>query len=227
MKFLILCVFLYSSVSSAKAQIDVDGDCSKKVEADQVEIVFNSVETNMSVDVAVQKMNVKYNKLVKDIKKLTLKDLQLESTNYSVRELSEWENNKSVFKGYQASLGLRVVTKDLKQLPKVLKVAQNNKIPSVGGFSYMLSKEKSKEVRNSCYALATKDAKEKAELLAKGLGLSIGEVIKVSSTESREYPNRPVMHAMKTMESSFVNLEVSEQEVSVKVSVTFSLKEIE
>lgn len=224
---------LYSSTLCAnetkQKTVSVTGECHLKTTADRGQLQLTIENLEKEVSRATSATNDQYNKLKKSLEKLSLSDLLIVTSNYNVYEQKDWENNKNVFKGYKASLGMRVESNDLNKFGEIIKAANNNNVTNIGQFSTFLSLEKQKSLNLECLKISSKNAKEKAQLLAQELNAKLGNVLTIQEEaptsyypEPSNYRSAPMMMAEKSSAAPEISADVAEY--SKKIFVTFLLE---
>lgn len=226
-----LCIFCLSSNSFADTpmQITVNGECQIESTADRGQLNLTIENLEKDVTKAAQKTSEQYNKLKKAFEKLNISDLSISTSNYQVYEQKEWENNKSVFKGFKASLGMKVESNEVAKFSEIIKIASEHSITQVGSFSTFLSMEKQKKLSLDCLKIASKNAETKAKTLAESLSVNLGNAIQISELETYTPPKIPSpqydsfkMAATAQVEGPSIG--ASTLEFSKKIVVVFELK---
>ena len=227
---ILMALLMMSSMASAQTpdspQIQVEGVCSIKENPNMVSVsVTIAKESKKSSSDAINEMNSHYNTLVKEVKKLGLNKQTLTSSNYYVQEMKDWDQGKSVFRGYRAQINLDIQTEDLDKVVELLKTIQDQSVEGVSGLSFSLSKEKMDELKQKCYKPAVQQAKLKATSLAEGLDLVLGKVLLISmGAEGSAMPRPMPMMRSKAMDSSSLEVETGSSEIEVRVNVVFEIK---
>lgn len=183
-------LFLFFSAAvwaNSTKSLFVSGDCQKKVGQDRVAVTMTAEFVDNNATVASSKASQQYNQLRDKIKKLNLKDAEISTVEYSLNEEFEWIKNIQKSKGFRARQSLSVETSDITKIGEALKVAQELGVKRVSGLSTFVSDELRKSEREACLEEAFKNAKSKADRLAKVSGTRIGSVI-----EMNESPRPPV-----------------------------------
>ena len=227
MKTLIFTLILSSSFSyAADRQVVVSGNCLKAVLPDRGSVDFYSEATNKEAPKALSEATKAYESARDAVKKMNLKDLELSTLENSVREEHSWENNKNVFKGYKARIGLRVYTSEISKLGEVVTKVSKSGIKNIGSFNTDISPAKLKEEQESCLAIAVENAKSKAEKLAKAAGSKVGKAIMIQEEFSEVPQARPYM--MKSMNvrmesDASATIDTKAENLSTNVKVSFEL----
>jgi uncharacterized protein YggE len=230
-----LCHFaLYFLVTAALANpalnknaVTVSGECRLEAVSDRGQLTVNVETLDKDVSKASKKTTEIYNKLKKSLEKLAIEDLQISTSGYNVYEQKEWENNKSISKGFKATLGMKVETNQIDKFSEIIKTASDAGISNIGNFSTFLSMEKQKKLALECLKVATQNAQTKAKTLAEGLGSKIGKALMISELEPNyNQPPMPVygrMEMMKASDAAGPEISASTQEYSKQITVSFEL----
>lgn len=230
---IILMVFFSSTTLWAAADVravTVSGACAKKVEPDRGTITLTAEFTDKSAQVASKKAMETYEQIRNEVKKMKLKDLELQTSQYSVAEEISWENNKQVKKGFKASLGLQISTSEISRLGDVLALSSTLKVNRVDNLSTYLSTKKMKEERESCLVEAIANARDKAEKMTKAASAKVGAVLTIDETEGAGMPTPRYMAKAQMMaadgagESIAPGIESSPETIQVNVQVRFAIQ---
>ena len=97
-----------SAAFAAKADriVMVSGDCLRNLTPDRGMMVLTADHLEKTPGVAIEKTSEMYNKLRERIKKMNLKDLELETTEMSVNEEFDWNNNQKKSRVFRSRTGL-------------------------------------------------------------------------------------------------------------------------
>jgi uncharacterized protein YggE len=230
MKIIILAMLgiLSQGVLALDKTVTVTGECSHYVTSDRGSLTMTVENLDKTVKVANTKTSETYNALKADLEKLGLKDFDLETTEYSVFEHKEWENNKSVSKGFKSRMGLKVSTSEIAKLGDVMVSANKHSISEIGALSSYVSDEKMKGLEIDCLKEASLDAKKKAEALAKSLGAKLDGILTVSEANIQYSPTpQPVFgKSLMMARSEMATPEVAggKEKYSLKIQATFKLE---
>lgn len=214
-------------------QITVSGECTHVVSPDRGSMTLTVSFQSMDLAKATKDASESYERLSSAIKKLSLKNFNMRTSEYSVNEIRRWENNKEVMKGYEARMGLWVSTSEINRMGEVIAIASREKVKDVNSLQTYLSDEKQLQEEVACLEDAAKNARQKAEKLAGALNTRIGGVVMISES-GRTLPSwpRPVFQksfavrsmAMDASAESAPNVEAGQQNLSLSVQVTFEIK---
>jgi uncharacterized protein YggE len=132
-----------------------------------------------------------------DILAMKLPDAEIKTSEYVVQEQWDYADSRRVRRGYQARMGLSVVTSDLSRLGDVMAMAAKHNIPEVSQLQLFLSTAKAKEAERSRLADAAGDAREKASKLAAGIGVKLGAIQRLDASGGYTMP--PVSYSQPRM----------------------------
>jgi uncharacterized protein YggE len=216
-----------------KKAVTVSGACQKMVEPDRMSVMMVVEHLEKTSKEAIEKTHKLYAKLQDKVKCLKLKDLELNTAQYQVREERQWENNKNVFKGFKAEMGMDVSTSELKRMGEVLQVASDLGVTSIHNMRAYLSNSKKKEMELNCLEVAAQDAKAKAKKLAETLGAKLGKVLDIRQGVGQFPPHQPVpffqaksmgMSTMRAEVDSAPQVDVKQQEYALDIQASFALE---
>jgi len=176
---------------------------------------------------AIRKSTALYEKLREELKKSKLKNLELASTEYSVFERKEWENNKNVSKGFECRMGLKATTTDLSALGDLIVIGSKTGITETHSLHIELSEAKALEEKKKCLDIAAKNAREKAEILVKSLNAKLGKVLQITELGATP-PPMPMyekgMMRVASMDAAPPGIEPQKQILNQTVDVTFAIE---
>jgi uncharacterized protein YggE len=220
--------FLISSASLATERtVTVSGECALEVEADRGSVVLVADYQDKDAKIAIRKATELHEKVKSDLKKSKVKNLELSSVEYSVQEITAWEDNKSVSKGFQCRIGIKAVTSDISGLGEILAIAAEDGIRTTSSLQTYLSDSKTLEEKKKCLGIAVKNAREKAEFMVKSLNAKLGSVQTILERTGQEPRPGPIPKgfAMRAAEAApDASIEAGKQSVHHEVDVTFAVE---
>jgi uncharacterized protein YggE len=215
-------------LSGTDKRVTVSGQCVLETTPDRGAIQFTAEVLHPDAKIAIQKATELHEKLRDELKRTKIKNLELSTSEYSVQERKEWENQKNVSKGFAARLGLRASTSEIAALGEMLTIAARVGIKETSGLSLYLSDSKGLEEKKKCLDLAAKNAKEKADTLAKSLGAKVGPALQIiERSNGATTPPGPLFEGamMKSAAADTApTIEGRKLTVSQDIEVTFSLE---
>lgn len=226
-------VILFSSASALAAadrMVTVNGTCLRRITPDRASVTITAEVKDPEPKKASQKAQEIYERVLERVKKLKLPDSEIQTTEYSVNEIREWENNKNVLRGFRARMGFRVETSDAKRIGEALDIASKEGVKDIGSLSLFVSPSKDREEKNACLKEAAEQARIKATKLAETLGARLGEALLIAESGVNVTPPQPRFAASMRGASEDAALmaaptvEAGKEELSMTVQVSFGLK---
>ncbi len=221
---------LVAHSSDSDKKVTASGHCTAEVTPDRASVIFVIESVEKDAQLAVSKTTQLHEKLRDQLKSQKMKDLELSTSEYSVFEKKEWENNKNVNKGFAARLGLRATTSEIPKIGELLKVAAKAGIKETHSLSTYLSEPKLLDEKKKCLEIAAKNAREKAESLVKSLNARLGKVIQITERESGvSGGDQPMYKTMRGTESMIADgqaptIEGQKQTLNQQVDVSFAIE---
>lgn len=211
--------------------VSVSGVCQRSIVPDKSSLNMVAEATNpRDLKAAVNEAVKIYESAKTQITKLKLKDLELTTSEYSINPQYDWKDNKQVFRGYQARIGLRAETSDIDRMGEVMAIAASANMKDVGAWSLVVSPAKYKQVQQECLAEAALDARSNAEKMSAGLGVKVGPVISLSQNGAVQPPMPMPMARMLKADMAAAesvaspSIEAGKQDISVTVQASFLLQ---
>jgi uncharacterized protein YggE len=150
----------------------------------------------------------------------------IRTTGFSVTPEFDWNDGRSILRGYVARNQVEVRVDDLDRLSAVLDAvnAPKNVAISVTGPRFDLKDERS--VRNEALKAAVEDALSRAEAIASGAKRTVGPILRIEEQNALSMPPRPMpmmrMAAAEAQSSTPVN--PGEIEVAAQVTLTVEIR---
>lgn len=167
----------------------------------------------------------KMNSLIKQLKKdFNIDSQDIETTNYNITPVYNWTDNKQVLRGYQVSQNVNLKVRDLDKVSPILQAAGTAGLNQIGGLSFEI--DNPEKLKQQAREMALKQAKEKAEALAKIAGVKLGKII--SFTESANEP-MPVYRSYDMLNSKAVageaapTIEAGSSEIKITATVEYEI----
>ncbi len=216
------------STPGAEQGISVSGQAEKEVMPDKA-ILWLSVVTDGTTASRTQEQNsATMNAVMGALKNADISEKYIETKNYNLYPRDEWdpELQKSVRRGYRLTHTIAVTTKDIQNVGQLLDLAVKSGVNEVGAIQFTLSDETERELKGELTTIATTKAREKAELLADGMGVSLGTVLSLSQSD---YPlpiyyGQYAMMESKTMDAPAPSISPDQVTVSLIVNALFRIE---
>lgn len=219
-----------SHAAVTERTITVSGKCLRKVSPDRGTVTLVAEFTEKTSALASKKAMETYEGLRKAIVKMNLKDVEMQTSEYNVQEVYDYENNKRVSRGMKASLGLQVSTSEISRLGDLIALSSKFEINRVENLSTYLSRELTKTSEEACLTDAVKNARDKAEKMGVAAQAKIGEVQLIEENPRSGEPSpMPMMDVAAEASSArskslAPGIESKPETVAVSILVRFALK---
>lgn len=228
---LVLGAVLLLSVNSwsAERMVVVTGDCLRNLAPDRGAITLTAEALEKNPGAAMERVSEHYNRIRDRVKKMNLKNMELETTDFTVNEDVDWSNNQKKSRGFRARMGLRVTTADTAKLGDLALIASDLKVQDVSGLQHFVARETMQKEREACLQEAYQNARAKAEKLAKIAGQKLGPALYIQEdvagapAPSPRLMGRMDMSAKMEAASSAPVFEAGTNKMTVGVQAGFEL----
>lgn len=174
---------------SFAGSIFVSGEGKLKLKPDTATIKFTVETTSEDRVKALEENAKKMDKVIKELKKKSVKDDQIETSQVSINPIYKHEMEEpyeQVLEGYQVINSISVKTKELDKIGGLIDISVKAGSNRIDGIAY--SSSKANEYYNQALELAVKSAKEKAEIIAKASGAKIKSINSINENYGNYYP---------------------------------------
>lgn len=210
------------------AYISTNATSQKEVEPNVAEISFTVETKDKTVDKATTANKNLSNSLITSLKSNLDTNDTLTTTNFNVRpEYSYPKDSKPVLEGYSAINTVKVKTKTVNKIPKLIDSAIKAGITQVGNLNFSL--DNPENICNELYPAAVNSALNQASIIAKSLKTEVLGIRKITSSCEMDYNNNyPRVFSTKTMSdnagSSSYPVESGTIKVRAVINGEFNLK---
>lgn len=177
-------VVVQPSQPEDKRQITVSSTSELNQKADQVEINLG-VETTAPDAATSQRNNAQIaDKIVSALKAAGLTDDEISTAGYNVYERQDWDPQlqRSVSKGYTTTNTVHVKTTKIEKAGAIIDASAKAGANQVNSIQFTLTKTAQDALKKEAIKKATIDARGKAESIAEGLNVKLGNVASVSES---------------------------------------------
>lgn len=127
----------------------------------------------------------KMNKLIGEVKKLGVKDEDIQTTQYSIYPKYDYTEGKSILSGYTVQQSVTVKIRDLSKINAVLAKVGEVGANQVSSLSFTIDDKEA--LRASARELALKNVQEKAVALARALGVRLVRVVSFNESGGNDF----------------------------------------
>ncbi len=216
--FLLLLATPLLSDSSSMRGIISTGNAEVKGQPDIARVTISVVTQSKDQGQAVAN-NAKTMTAVREslMTKFKLRKKDIETSFYGIQPQYDYKVQPPKIVGYQVTNSARVSIKDLEKIGQLIDAASAAGANQIGGISFDI--EDDKPLRNEALVLALTEARQKAELMAKTLNVSLGPLLSVQESFMRPMPFQSFARA-DVMAASTPETPIQAQELSISANVT-------
>jgi hypothetical protein len=154
--------------------------------------------TRPSVKSAQTEVNTIINKISEEVKKLGVDSKDIKTSDYSIYPEYDYTRGAGKISGYRVNASITIKVRDLEKINSVIDSSTANGANTVSGIQLTVDDDKQKELLQQAREEAIKEAKTKAESLARAAGISLGRIVNVSESGGNQVI-RPVAYAAKEL----------------------------
>jgi uncharacterized protein YggE len=188
-------------------------------------------EFNFQIETIGHDLKKSYSKNKKTQKFLIqkLKDAEISKKNIKISHIEQrkkfrWHKNKQVFEGFLTSISGKIKINNLEKFEKINKVLASDTNIRINSISTGLQNKES--IEKKLLIKAIENAKSKAKLMAKELGIKVGNVVFVSEIgkKEKEYPHKKRNISAITASEFNPGTHLSEKFFRKRIFVLFEIK---
>ena len=211
--------FSVNSIQTTKTNLfSVSGVGKATAIPNTARLSLGVTKTASSVTLAQDQTNVTTNKIIEDLKSLGVEKKNIKTTNYNVSPNYDFNRGQTIT-GYTVTQTLEIKT-SIDTANKVIDVATENGANIISGVNFTFDDKTKKELEEKARNEAVKEAKEKAESLAKATGIRLGKIVDVQ--ESAGFEPRPVMmQALDAEKSDDTQLQPGENSITINITLFY------
>lgn len=180
----------------------------------------------------------KINKTIQFLKDSKIADKDIKTTGYNISPKYEWRsgvvaclncppsNSTRVLVGYEASQTVTVKVRNIDKAGEILSGVGNFKVSDIGGLNFIVDDEE--DLNREARKLAIEDAKNKAEILAKDLGVDLVRIVNFNESEGYPYP---MVSKYSTMgigggveDATVPQIPVGENKITSNINITYEIR---
>jgi uncharacterized protein YggE len=204
--------------------ITTNGSASISVAPDVAYVNVGVIAEHKNLETAQAQANKQMKGVMESLTKLGIDEKDIKTTNFYVNPKYDWSRDTGVSNivGYTVNNTVEITVNDLDKLGTIIDSVTANGSNQVSNIRFGLKDDS--EIYNKALEVAVKNAKSKAEAIAKGLDAK--DVIPVKVTESGY--SSPVMYdkgmVVRDMVAESTAISTGELQVTASVSIEFSFK---
>jgi uncharacterized protein YggE len=205
----------------------VSGSATASDNPDKVTILF-SVETQDDSALVSQQENAQKTATVRSaLMGIGLESDSIETTSYNLAQVREYNPDTRTYvnKGFKTTHSMKVELSDISKAGEVIDTAVSAGTNNINGIYFGLSDSKLNELRMQALESAAENARDRADSIAKGLGVTVNRVMSASEsyTPSPVYRNYAVAEASVAGADESTEITPGDVSVTATVSVVFEI----
>jgi len=205
------------------------GEGKVSVTPDIAIVTLGIQETGSSLKTVQNSVNIKSKSLTEALKTLGVSENDIKTTSYNVYPQYDYSNASQRIIGYQVSTNYKATVKDFDKVNDILVSATAAGANIVGNVSFDINDSTKLEKTNEARELAVKNAKEKAEGLAKAAGIGLGKILNVSENQSASNAIRTMTKPVAgggDLEKSIAqpDIQPGQTEINVTISLSYEVR---
>ncbi|PIN91621.1 hypothetical protein COU56_05090, partial [Candidatus Pacearchaeota archaeon CG10_big_fil_rev_8_21_14_0_10_31_9] len=216
--------YVYTNTGFQRETVSVSGNSEVFSQPDLVSVYISVETTNLSAEDSKNANSEISKKVAEELGSLGFEDSEIETVQYNIYPDYSWETGQQRLNGYKTINQLKVKTDDFDLTGKIVDAAVDNGA-LVSYINFEFTQETENALKVQTIEAATKDAKTKAEAVARGADKKLGKLVSIS-TNDYYYSPYP-LYAMAEGDSASDNsidarkaaTQISPQELAVSASV--------
>lgn len=210
-----------SNLSYTKTTLTVVGYGLVRYNPDSLSVSFTMVGQGISAEEALTRCSEKTVAVINLLKSLGISEEDMKTSYINVYPVYDWEAKPPRIIGYQAEYSLSVVVRDIQMAGKVIDNAVKAGADRINGVTFTLSSGKEDELKMEAIKAAVEDARAKANIIAKTLGLKILSIESISLS-STEVPT-PIPLYREQVSTATIPILPSQGEITATVTLVYIL----
>ena len=216
----------YIAFNTTAAVVTAQGDSVIEAKPDKVSVNIN-IEAKSDT---AQKAKDMHDKILDDLTiallKMDIDKDEIKTINFNIYPEYDWSGGTQKQKGYIATEQIVVETSNFDRVAGIVD-ASVGAGALVSYINFELSEEKQNEYKTSALEAAGKDAKNKAEATARGLGKNLGSLV---SVKSQDFNYGPVVYfeakggAASTAEARDAAVNIAPRDIEVRATIQVEYK---
>jgi len=212
-----------SESEEPKYLIDVNGVSELSADPEKVE-VYLGVETTALTAKESQENNADTMQAIRDsLKLIGISSKDIETTEYTLNVIQHWDEDteKYIITGYKTTHIIKIESTDINKAGDIIDKSVQNGANKVNDVVFSLTDEKIKEMKLEALKKAGINAKEKADVIANSLGITIKGVYRASENYVYYTPYVQKGYEMAAMQAASTEISPGQIKISASLSVSY------
>ncbi len=177
----ILCMLPLLGTAQMPAQLTISGSSTTEVTPDITVINIHLTAIDMNYGTSVEQLQDKADDIKAFLKKKGVAKEHITAENFNIDKSYAYENRKQVFKGYNATLNIKLeFLNDNDLANKIINAIGESKADAEVSTYFRLSQELKDKVNDQLIEAAILDAKKKAKIIARTTEQELGQIVKIN-----------------------------------------------
>lgn len=176
-----MCLLPMIASAQLPATLTISGKSTTEVTPDITVINISLSAVDMDYAKAMDLLQDKSKETKSFLKKKKITEEYIVSENFNINKRYNYENRKQVFKGYDASLNIRLeFVNDNELANSIINAIGESKSEAEVNVRFKLSQDLKDKVNDMLIEEAIKDARKKASIIASATDQSLGQIAKIT-----------------------------------------------
>jgi len=216
--------YVYTNTGFQRETVSVSGNSEVFSQPDLVSVYISVETTNLSAEDSKNANSEISKKVAEELGSLGFEDSEIETVQYNIYPDYSWETGQQRLNGYKTINQLKVKTDDFDLTGKIVDAAVDNGA-LVSYINFEFTQETENALKVQTIEAATKDAKTKAEAVARGADKKLGKLVSISTNDYyySPYPLYAMAEGSSASDNSIdarkAATQISPQELAVSASV--------
>jgi uncharacterized protein YggE len=204
-------------------KLKLEGAGAVKTTPDIASVFLGIISEDMVLAKAQQDNAARSKKVIDSIMALGVSEKDIKTENYSIDPQYDYVEGKQVFRGYRVTNNLRITTRNIEGIGRIIDTAVNNGANVVYNVNFSL--ENYEGYYKRALSLAVLNAVDKAKSLEKTLAISVDKIPTEITEEPADRIEPRELYTLKAPAASTV-IKSGEIEVAAKVRAVFNYNKL-
>lgn len=218
----------FNSTTQTKGEpLVVTGTGKVFVTPNIAKVTLGVEETGTSLKTVQDNANKKSKAITDAVKKLGVGESDIKTTSYSLYPEYDYSISVRKITGYRVSTTYEVTIKDFDKINEVLVAATASGANIAGNVNFEINDKTKKEKLQEAREMAVKEAKEKAEGLAKSASITLGKIINISENQNLgdiRFAALPISGGGVPEKSIEPDIQPGQTEINVNISLSYEIR---
>lgn len=220
MSLFILLLSTYTFGEGVVRTISVTGSGQLSVKPDTVVINTGVNSGNPVIAVALDENNKLMNAIFKGLNELGISEDDIKTSNYNVRYHQPYKKNSTEVAEYKVSNSIKINIKNLELIDIALNTLIELGANKIDGINFTFRNKE--QYKNKLTVMALRDAREKAEFLAKQENMKITGIVSITEEGSRDFSSNYNLGILKAENNAGIS--AGSQTISTSYNIVYQIE---